>query len=99
MVLQVKELGQAVCKHAQDCVHKAAHLSTMSKDVKMREMLGEATPLFLPKASIAPVSMTTTSTASIGDGGDTGIKTPTSVVELEANMLLLINQWLKHLSL
>jgi hypothetical protein len=57
----------------------------MSRDVKLREMLGEAGPLFFPKSG---------GLSSDEASRQTGSNLP----ELESNLILMINQWLKHLS-
>jgi hypothetical protein len=78
-------IGQAVCKSATDIVHKAAHIQAMSRDVKLREMLGEAAPIFFAKGTVV-------------SGLDDGKQSGSSIQELEANLIMMINQWLKNLA-
>lgn len=91
--LKAREIGQIVCRMATECVHRSSHTASLSKETRLREILGgELASLFFPHQRGSQ------STGFAWDAPSRDESTGSSVIDTESTLLFQLQAWLKSLS-
>jgi hypothetical protein len=83
--IQVKEIGQIVCKLSQECSSKSSQVISLKGDEKLREILGHKVSNDYFGVLVDPTAQTPTVTS-------------TSIEDVEAEMIEKMKQWMKILA-